>query len=104
MGKGFDVPSRLSSTSFTLGARKRNVTRLSGWTSGETTGGDGVCANAATVKRNRVRGREKIAVVKSKDVRVMALRGLLVWSVYFARQVNLRFYKAQQPCWIVARF
>src|SRR5689334_7437749 len=40
------VPSRESNTSFALGARKRNVIRLSEETSGELTGGTEVWAQA----------------------------------------------------------
>src|ERR1700693_6020745 len=67
MGKGLGSPSSDKETSLSLGARKRNVTRLSEWTSGEISCGGGVCARPATaVSKNA----SKSSSSKRKNVRV----------------------------------
>src|SRR5467141_3234517 len=66
MGRGLGLPSIETATSLMLGPRKRNVTRLSEWTSGETSGGGGVCARPAmAVSKN---------ASKRKNVRFMVPR------------------------------
>src|SRR5258708_4219585 len=65
MGKGLAAPSIVTATSLSFGARKRNVTLLSTCTSGETTGGGGVCAGAPASSKHPSR------VASTRNVRFM---------------------------------
>src|SRR5260370_17889151 len=63
MGESSGAHSKESATSFAFGARKRNVTRLSGCTSGETAGPGEDCAKTVEAKANEI----------SRNGRLMAL-------------------------------
>src|SRR4029077_1225474 len=59
MGKGLGTPSREMAASLMLGARKRKVTRLSEWTSGEISGGgDWACAGAVAARSRRASAKK----------------------------------------------
>src|SRR6266850_8000619 len=96
----FGAPSRSTVTSFALGARKRKVTRLSGCTSGETSGGGGGgagvgagCArNAGAAAPRRV--IMPAATIASRPSRVRSFMRLLV-SFPFLQQ-SLDFFGARE--------
>src|SRR5260370_1883800 len=60
MAKGLGLPSIETATSLSLGARKRNVTLLSAWTSGEISGGGAVWARPAIDASNKAKKRKAV--------------------------------------------
>src|SRR5438105_13951806 len=94
MGKGLLEPSMETATSFALGARKRNVTLRSAWTSGETSGGGCVCDLVFCDEAVKVRNR----IARVRGVRFMVHPAPLCCGVLEVRAVAPRHGTSFRVC------